>query len=113
MKALKKRIAPSDDEIAPLSKFSRFLFVWGKCPPLAEIQVDKEDTDEIMEGQERFWAFWKPGEIRKLTEWVRIKSGWNGETEEKDGKKYDNTKALVKGLETFANTLEWRTSPAA
>jgi len=53
--------------------------VWGERPPVAERTIihdpdSSEDEDED-DGEERWWGFWDPEEIKKLASWIQAKAG--------------------------------------
>ena len=91
-----------------LWNWSWFVAVWGRRPEGAVIAPDPhrdEDEDgdatddEDDEGEdgpgraERWWAFWRPEDIRNLSLWVAHRHGLDHEDEDHDPKEWDKTKS--------------------
>ncbi|KAF9010643.1 hypothetical protein BDQ17DRAFT_1322452 [Cyathus striatus] len=97
----------------------------------SEDDEDGEDQEEEDEDAEQWWGFWEPGEIHKVAEWIRIKGGLEDAGEENttttngtkrksfkqtpasvmaasDTPSEEQLKELVKSLEDYASSLEWR-----
>lgn len=81
----RKPLVPSEEDRSALRKWSWFVAVWGKRPPIAERTLveddddsDEEDEDEDeddADAEEQWWGFWEPEEIMKLASWVHFKAG--------------------------------------
>ncbi|KAH8828327.1 hypothetical protein DL96DRAFT_1602723 [Flagelloscypha sp. PMI_526] len=106
LKGPKKRASPAESQV---DQWSWFLFVWGKPPALDDIQGFKGE-ESIDTDEERFWGFHKPEDIRKLGDWVAVKSGLDALELKGDvqDKKLSAVLALVKALDGYADVLEWR-----
>lgn len=80
-KSRRKRLVPSEEERSTLRRWSWFVAVWGKRPPIAERTAaadDSEDEDDDGNDDEQWWGFWEPDEILKLASWVDFKAGLEG-----------------------------------
>lgn len=79
----RKPLVPSEEDRSALGKWSWFVAVWGKRPPIAErtLVEDEDDSDEGEydddedDAEEQWWGFWEPEEIMKLASWVHFKAG--------------------------------------
>ena len=93
-----------------LWNWSWFVAVWGRRPEGAVIAPDPhrdededgdatDDEDDEDEGgpggTERWWAFWRPEDIRNLSRWVAHCHGLDHEDEDHDPKEGDKTKSGV------------------
>ncbi|KAG6896801.1 hypothetical protein C0992_005951 [Termitomyces sp. T32_za158] len=88
-----------NDSSAP-REWPWFVAVWGKKILTAGI-----DLDTVEHGNERWWAFTDPVEIRKVADWIRI-DGAIDPNSDADAKK--PLASLVKGLNEYAKLLDWR-----
>lgn len=135
-KIKQKGHALSEEERSSFKSWSWFIAVWGIKPsqgggvPLDPVQ---SHLDESMENIEQWWVFWEPSEIRKVSEWISIKSGLEnqgdevGRTTVKSSPFKGKGKAsimdvptrptkghlrmLVNALAEYAKLLEWRILP--
>lgn len=85
----RKPLVPSEEDRSALRKWSWFVAVWGKRPPIAERTLveddddsEDEDDDEEEEEEEQWWGFWEPEEIMKLASWVHFKAGLEDTSEQ-------------------------------
>lgn len=85
-----------------------FVAVWGRRPEGAVVAPDPhhdegdgdttDDDDEDYEGKsglggsERWWAFWRPGDIRNLSRWLAHRHGLDHEDDDHDVKEGDKVK---------------------
>jgi len=78
-----------------------FVAVWGRRPDGAviapdlhqdedSVDGDKSDEEEAgedgHEGSERWWAFWRPEDIRNLSRWIAYRHGLEHEDDNRDSK---------------------------
>jgi hypothetical protein len=94
-----------------MKQWSWFVAVWGRkpvnekdLPHTSKRDTNEESDSEEDEDVERWWAFSKPEEIRKVAKWIAIKSG----VDQKDDSLKGHDSSLVKGLNDYAALLEWR-----
>lgn len=83
----RKRLFTEQDR-EEMQRWSWFVAVWGKKPEGAEEAKnddDDDDEEEQDEGEETWWGFWQPEEIKKLSEWLAVKSGLVTELYESGG----------------------------
>lgn len=107
-----RRQTAGGEERDAVKQWSYLVAIWGKKPDhpknlpqrLKRDAGDKDYDSEEDEDVEKWWAFSEPEEIRKLAEWVAIKSG----VEPDDGLLGERCSSLVKGLKDYATLLEWR-----
>ncbi|KAI3618778.1 hypothetical protein WG66_016655 [Moniliophthora roreri] len=95
------RRAKSLEERTSFQEWSWFLAVWGKKPS----EVDSSGTEP------RWWVFWEPEEIRRLAIWISGTNDWDVKIESGDPSitaSHSRLKSLVKNLQEYAATLEWR-----
>ena len=81
----RKPLVPSEEDRSALRKWSWFVAVWGKRPPIAErtlVEDDDDSEDEDEEEEEQWWGFWEPEEIMKLASWVHFKAGLEDTSEQ-------------------------------
>ena len=85
----RKPLVPSEEDRSALRKWSWFVAVWGKRPPIAERTLveddddsEDEDEEEEEEEEEQWWGFWEPEEIMKLASWVHFKAGLEDTSEQ-------------------------------
>ncbi|KII92523.1 hypothetical protein PLICRDRAFT_155104 [Plicaturopsis crispa FD-325 SS-3] len=81
----KGKLVPGVEDRAEMRRWSWFVAVWGKRPPLADGEARKaasEDSEDEDEDEERWWGFWEPEEVRKLADWIAITSGLDDEPAE-------------------------------
>ncbi|KAF8260966.1 hypothetical protein EI94DRAFT_1833576 [Lactarius quietus] len=81
----------SADERNTLRRWGWFIAVWGQKPadglvPAREDDDDDDDDteDDMEEEEERWWGLWRADEIRKLADWIAIKSGCGEEQPAED-----------------------------
>lgn len=81
-KSRRKPLVPSEEDRSALRKWSWFVAVWGKRPPIAECTLvddpddsEEDEDDEDEDDEEQWWGFWEPEEITKLASWVHFKAG--------------------------------------
>lgn len=103
----KGRARVDDDDRQACEKWGWFVAVYGKKPPAekgaaAEVKKKAEDEDEAGpdDGQEKFWAFWEPEEVRKMAKWIELKNGLD--KEEKAKPKGKSSAANAKTKDAFA-----------
>ena len=99
----------SVEERATFKSWSWFLAVRGKKPSGVEVAGGDEQD---------WWVFWEPEEIRKLATWITIQNGLDAKVEDSDNSGAATTggsnnvsinlKSLVKNLQEYSTTLEWR-----
>ena len=77
------------------TKWPWFVAVWGRKMSVA----GNEDVDE------RWWAFTDPVEIRKVADWIRIDARIDPDGDADANKPLAS---LVKGLNEYAQLLDWR-----
>ena len=72
----KRRVAEQDVR-KEMKHWSWFVAIWGRKPDGAEVaQIeDDDDDDEEEDDGERWWAFWEPEQVSKLSEWLAMKYG--------------------------------------
>lgn len=74
----RKPLVPSEEDRSALRKWSWFVAVCGKRPPIVERTLVDDDSeyeeDEDEEDEEQWWGFWEPEEITKLASWVHFKA---------------------------------------
>jgi hypothetical protein len=127
-----------------MREWSWFIGVWGKRPPAmpgtekgavkrrdADDNSDEDEEDDDRD-VEKWWGFWEPEEIRKISGWIARTSGLAvdgkdtpshellpsqglspGEDQsvadaDRGRPTRDGLKALVGRLEEYASVLEWR-----
>ncbi|KAH0588862.1 hypothetical protein H2248_004653 [Termitomyces sp. 'cryptogamus'] len=90
----KKGKARIVDDTVP-TKWSWFVAVWGRKIPVAGNEA----------GDERWWAFTDPVEIRKVANWIRIDARIDPDGDADANKPLA---LLVKGLYEYAQLLDWR-----
>jgi len=100
-----RRQTAGGEERGAMNQWSWFVAVWGKepvngkrLPKTSEPHTDDKDSNDA----EKWWAVYEPEEIRKVAEWVAVKSGIN------QSGLHDICSSLVKGLNDYAALLEWR-----
>lgn len=79
----RKPLVPSEEERRALRKWSWFVAVWGKKPPITERTLvkdeddseDEDEDDEDEDDDEQWWGFWEPEEVMKLASWIHFKAG--------------------------------------
>ena len=91
-----------------LWNWSWFVAVWGRRPEGAVVApdphrdedgetTDEEDDDDEDEGElggsERWWAFWRPEDIRNLSRWIAHRHGLDHEDDENDGREGNKVKS--------------------
>jgi len=98
----RKRRVRGDEERSLMKEWSWFVGVWGKRPAVKPGEAivrahenkskgddDDSDTsessDEGDEDVEKWWGFWEPEEIRKVAEWIEIKSGLDQDDQTSEG----------------------------
>lgn len=84
--------------------WSWFVAVWGELPGDGHVAGSGDDK---FEGK-KWWAFWDPKEIEKLSKWLHIRSSSASDNEEESQPK----RPLVKALEDYASDLTWRIQSA-
>ncbi|KAF9241536.1 hypothetical protein BU15DRAFT_44816 [Melanogaster broomeanus] len=78
-RARRKPLVPSEEDRSALKKWSWFIAVWGKRPPVTERTIDTvadpddSEAEESDEG-EQWWGFWDPVEITRLVSWIQAKA---------------------------------------
>ncbi|TFK44250.1 hypothetical protein BDQ12DRAFT_7961 [Crucibulum laeve] len=112
------------------TKESRRMEVDGETSDENSGSEDSEDENEL---EEKWFGFWEPEEIHKLSEWISIKSGLDSDSSSDpsasstspaksrafkqnstsvmvipDTPSREQLKSLVKDLEEYAGFLEWR-----
>ena len=78
LKSRRKPLVPSEEDRSALRKWSWFVAVWGKKPPITErtpVNDDDDDSEDEDDDDELWWGFWEPDEIMKLASWVHFKAG--------------------------------------
>lgn len=85
----RKPVVPSEEDRSALRRWSWFIAVWGKRPPIAErtlVDDDSEDEDDDDDDdddeEDQWWGFWEPEEITKLASWVHFKAGLEDNSEQ-------------------------------
>jgi hypothetical protein len=84
----RKPLVPSEEDRSALRKWSWFVAVWGKRPPIVERTLVEESDDsdgeeeEDDDDDEQWWGFWEPEEIMKLASWVHFKAGLEDTSEQ-------------------------------
>lgn len=91
----------TEDERKALGKWSWFIAVWGKKPEAEKgVEAKKgkakkaaggENEEGSDDGEEKFWAFWQPKDVRTLAKWIEVKNGLDGD--EKVAKTTSTTKS--------------------
>ncbi|KAF9263405.1 hypothetical protein L218DRAFT_959427 [Marasmius fiardii PR-910] len=97
----------SVEERASCRSWSWFIAVWGKPPSLGR---PSEIDDGLNGGEDGWWVFWEPEEIRKLSSWITIRNGLDAKPEDGVGTRKQQLRNLVKNLQDYSTTLEWRCS---
>jgi len=144
----KKRRARDVEERSTFREWSWLVAVWGKKPSdaaphggkgnkKAVASADDSDSGEESDDDEdiaKWWVFWQPEEIRKVADWIAIKSGLTDDGSEhsstgspsastgsgslREGRGElmatsevpckDDLRSLVRNLREYATVLEWR-----
>lgn len=96
-----------------------FVAVWGRRPEGAVVAPDPhrgedgdttdDDEDEKDEGglggSERWWAFWRPEDIKNLSRWIAHRHGLDHEDDDQDPKEGDKTRSGVGNNKTSNGLL--------
>ncbi|KAL0577031.1 hypothetical protein V5O48_004965 [Marasmius crinis-equi] len=103
----------SAEERAMFKAWSWFLAVSGKRP--SDADVDGGESDE------EWWVFWEPEEVKKLAGWISGRNGLDVKGEDAaeaagatvtatggSNVRNQHLKTLVKNLQEYSTTLEWR-----
>lgn len=67
-----------EKERESLTSWSWFVAVWGKKPAGAVL----EDEEELDDGEEKWWGFSRPQQIKELAQWIASKHGLDGVEED-------------------------------
>ncbi|KDQ57441.1 hypothetical protein JAAARDRAFT_193771 [Jaapia argillacea MUCL 33604] len=132
---ISKRAMVGGEERRGMRRWSWFLSVWGTRPELRgnEKGKDQEEEEEEEDGQDQWWGFSDPEEIKKLAGWIEGKWKVEGDgiyasdvdassrassplSEFSEGDDVDmdgppsktGLRELIKGLREYAELLEWR-----
>ena len=105
-----------------------FVAVWGRRPEGAVVApdphcedgdaTDDDDDDEEGEGEdehrggERWWAFWRPEDIRNLSRWIAHAHGLGHEDDNHDAKERERAKSSVGNNGTSNGLLHPSTGPS-
>ena len=100
--------AMDDSKREELWNWNWFVAVWGRRPEGAVVapdpHCDEEDGDTTDDGEddeekgdlrrsERWWAFWRPEDIRNLSRWIAHRHGLDHEDDDRDAREEDKTKS--------------------
>jgi len=91
-----------------------FVAVWGRGPEGVVVAPDphrdEEDGDTTDDGEddegkgglrsERWWAFWRPQDIRNLSRWIAHRYGLDHEDDDRDAQERDKTKSSTRNNKT-------------
>ncbi|EIM82913.1 uncharacterized protein STEHIDRAFT_124233 [Stereum hirsutum FP-91666 SS1] len=103
----KGRARITDDDRKVCEKWGWFVAVYGRKPAAekgaaaetkqkGKKKAEDEDEEGPDDGEEKFWAFWEPEEVRKVAKWIELKNGLDKEEKVKAKGKTSSAKTTDK-----------------